>query len=125
MKGEQSTLSSISMGVVTAIFIVLIGSVITSMLLHFTAIQESSMPVFTYTVSGISLVSGGYTAGRRAGSKGWYYGGLTGIFYFLIMVLIGFLAFDIAVQFTSLLYLLGMSILSGIGGILGVNIASR
>ncbi|MBO8172610.1 MAG: TIGR04086 family membrane protein [Bacillaceae bacterium] len=108
-------------GLLIAFILVLLGSIITSLLFHYSSISESSMPVFAYTVNGISLVIGGMVAGKKAGQRGWYHGSLTGLFYFMIMALIGFLAFDATLKLTSLYYLIGSFLCGSIGGVIGVN----
>ena len=54
-------------------------------------------------------------------SRGWYHGGMVGVFYFILIFLVGFLAFDAGLNLQSL-QLLGILFASGaLGGILGVN----
>lgn len=119
--GKVSGSSPVLFGLLIAIVLILLGSVITSMLLHFSSIKEANMPGFVYAVNGLSLIVGGIVAGRRAGKKGWYYGGLTGFLYFLIMALVGFLAFDISLQMQSLYYLIGAILCGTVGGMIGIN----
>lgn len=60
-------------------------------------------------------------SGKRAETRGWYHGGLVGIVYFILIFLVGFLAFDAGLNLQSL-QLLGILFASGaLGGVLGVN----
>jgi putative membrane protein (TIGR04086 family) len=102
-----------------------LGSLLTAILLSFTDLQESSLPYFTYAINFIGLLIGGIVTGRRCGGKGWYYGGLTGLAYFSLVILIGFLGFDAPLQLVTLFYLLGAFMISAAGGVIGVNMVRR
>ncbi|WP_397386617.1 TIGR04086 family membrane protein [Paenibacillus roseipurpureus] len=98
-----------------------IGTVLTSLFLLLTSTQESSLHTLTTIIHAVALFIGGWVSGKRAGSRGWYHGGIVGVFYFLLIFLVGFLAFDAGLNLQSL-QLLGILFASGaLGGILGVN----
>lgn len=105
--------------------LVLIGSLVTAMLLSFTNLRENTLPYFTFAINCIGLLVGGWVTGSRCGSKGWYYGGLTGLAYFALVLLIGFLGFDAPLQLATLLYLIGAFVISAMGGVIGVNMARK
>jgi putative membrane protein (TIGR04086 family) len=121
MKPNLSSL--ILAGLLLMLIIVFVGALATTLLFQFTNISERQMPIFTYTVNAISLIVGGFIAGRKAGERGWFYGGLTGIFYGIILLLIAFLAFDLSFSLKSLASLVSCFAISAIGGIFGVNAA--
>jgi putative membrane protein (TIGR04086 family) len=121
----RSTSTSVFTGLLYTLGMVLVCALITALLLSFTNLRESSLPYFTYGINIASLLLGGFVTGRRCGGKGWYYGGLTGLAYFLLVLLIGFLGFDAPLKLMTLLYLLGAFLFSAIGGILGVNYSSK
>ncbi|MCS1350680.1 TIGR04086 family membrane protein [Mechercharimyces sp. CAU 1602] len=100
---------------------VLIGSMIASLLLAFTNMTETALPYFTYGINGVSLLAGGWIAGRKSDQKGWLAGGGIGLSYGLLILLIGFLAFDADMILHPLLFLCAVTGISSIGGILGVN----
>ncbi|QQE73261.1 TIGR04086 family membrane protein [Brevibacillus composti] len=120
----RSASTSVFAGLLYTLGLVLVGALIVALLLSFTSIRESSLPYFTYVINTIGLLVGGYVTGRRCGGKGWYYGGLTGLFYFLLVLLIGFLGFDAPMQWGTLFYLIGAFVMASIGGIFGVNASS-
>lgn len=68
----------------------LMGAFVLSLLLWGSSLKEQDLSMYTYIVHGIAAAFGGLTAGRRATSKGWYQGSLTGAFYGIIVLLIGF-----------------------------------
>ncbi|GAA4705396.1 TIGR04086 family membrane protein [Brevibacillus fulvus] len=117
----RSSSTSIVTGLLFTFGLVLVGSLLTAALLSLTDIQERSLPYFTYAINIISLLIGGYVTGRRCGGRGWYYGGLTGLVYFLLVLLIGFLGFDAPVSLITLVYLFAAFLIAAIGGIFGVN----
>ncbi len=121
----RSTSTSVFTGLLYTLVLVLTGALVTALLLSFTTIRESSLPYFTYVINVLGLLLGGFITGRRCGGKGWYYGGLTGLSYFLLVLLVGFLGFDVPMQLMTLLYLVGAFFISAVGGILGVNSGSK
>lgn len=104
--------SFISLGLIT--FIV-------SLLLLMTSMQEQSLAVLIYFIHGIALLIGGFVTGRRIDEKGWYYGGLLGIVYCVIIVLIGLLGFQSSLNLTTLMMFVLTFSAGALGGILGVN----
>ncbi|UFJ59992.1 TIGR04086 family membrane protein [Brevibacillus sedimenti] len=121
----RSATTSVFTGLLYTLGLVLTGALLAALLLSFTNIRESTLPYFTYTINALGLLLGGYVTGRRCGGKGWYYGGLTGLSYFLLVLLIGFLGFDATMQWSTLLYLLGAFVTAAVGGIFGVNSVSK
>ncbi|MGC5327983.1 TIGR04086 family membrane protein [Brevibacillus sp. SYSU BS000544] len=121
----RTTTASVVSGLLFTFGLVLIGSLLTALLLQFTDLRENSLPYFTYAINTIGLLIGGIVTGRKCGAKGWYYGGLTGLAYFTLVLLIGFLGFDAPLQLMTLLYLIGAFVVSAMGGAIGVNMARR
>jgi putative membrane protein (TIGR04086 family) len=120
----RSASTSVLTGLLYTLGLVLTGALLATLLLSFTSMRESSLPYFTYVINIIGLVAGGFVTGRRRGEKGWYYGGLTGLCYFLFVLLIGFLGFEAPMHWETLLYFLGAFAIAGLGGIFGVNSAN-
>lgn len=108
-------------GITVVLGMVLTGSLLLALLLRVSTLGEANLPYFTYGINGVALLSGGWISGRRAGKKGWMYGGMTGITYVFIILLIGFLAFDATLRVQPFLFTLCATGLSTLGGIFGVN----
>lgn len=121
----RSHSTSVMTGLFLTLGLVLLGSIITALLLSFSDIQESALPYFSYAINVISLLIGGYVTGRKSGVRGWYYGGLAGLGYFLLVLLIGFLGFDAPLELKTLLYTLFAFVIAAIGGVFGVNASAR
>lgn len=115
--------------VVTGIFSILIllfaASFILSLILHFTTVQESSIQFLLLPITLITLFFGGFISGLKSGSKGWYFGGLTGLAFLLIIWLITFLGFDATLELKNMLIYAGYLVLSTVGGVFGVNMSPK
>ncbi|MDO7908083.1 TIGR04086 family membrane protein [Paenibacillus sp. JX-17] len=109
-------------GMMYAFLWMMLGAFVLSLLLWTSGMSEKDLNSYTNLVHGIALAAGGFTAGKRSGSKGWYYGGLTGVLYGLAVILIGFLALDSAVGLTDAVHLLASFVIAAIGGMVGVQI---
>ncbi|MDF9843926.1 MULTISPECIES: TIGR04086 family membrane protein [unclassified Paenibacillus] len=100
----------------------LLGAIVLSLLLWGSGMKEQDLAMYTYIVHGIAAAFGGLTAGRRASSKGWYQGALTGGFYGVIVLLVGFLALDSSPAGIDGLWVLAAAAIGALGGIFGVNL---
>jgi putative membrane protein (TIGR04086 family) len=96
-------------------------SFLAALFIHYTSIHSSSLYTIALMINGVSLISGGYIAGKKAGNKGWYYGGLQGIVYTLLVLLIGFLAYDSILKTSPFNFVISAFGISALGGIIGVN----
>ncbi|WP_410514357.1 TIGR04086 family membrane protein [Paenibacillus sp. BR2-3] len=109
-------------GICRSFLWMLLGAFILSLLLWGSGLQEKDLSMYTYIVHGLAVIFGGLTAGQRAGRKGWYQGSLTGGFYGIIILLIGFLALDSALSGADLLWVMAAAALGALGGMFGVNL---
>jgi len=99
-----------------------LGALILSILLHFTSMKETQLHNSTLIVHGFAALCGGFAAGRRSERRGWYSGVMLGVIYTLIIILVSFLASNIALSGRSAM-LLGTALLAGaFGGMIGVNL---
>jgi putative membrane protein (TIGR04086 family) len=109
-------------GMIYSFFSMGIAALILSLLLSFTKQNEDSLPFITYLVHAASVFIGSYVCGKRTGNKGWYHGGLLGLLYGIIILTVGFLAWDhgfFAVH--SLVWIVSAFLIGALGGIIGVN----
>ncbi|WP_019909071.1 TIGR04086 family membrane protein [Paenibacillus sp. HW567] len=100
----------------------LLGALVLSFLLWGSGLEEQDLTMYTYIIHGIAAAFGGLTAGRRASSKGWYQGALTGALYGITVLLIGFLALDSAPSVRDCLWILVAAGIAALGGMFGVNL---
>ncbi|MEW9700101.1 TIGR04086 family membrane protein [Paenibacillus sp. SI8] len=108
-------------GLLYSLIMMTIGTLVTSLFLLLTSAQETSLHTLTTIIHAASLFIGGWVSGKRAGARGWYHGGILGFVYFLLIFLIGFLAFDAGLNLQSLQLLIILFISGALGGMLGVN----
>lgn len=110
-------------GVLAVFIVAAISSLIVSLLLKFTSVQESSVQYVMTSISFLSIFVGGFITGGKGKQKGWMIGGGTGLVYSLIIFLFQFLGYDSLFTFEQVIYHTCYIITAMMGGILGVNIA--
>ncbi|SNX52655.1 TIGR04086 family membrane protein [Thermoanaerobacterium sp. RBIITD] len=114
-------------GIITGI---LIGYIITlaffimyAIALTFTSLSELTLPTLTMLITIIGIVVAGALSARNTKSKGWLNGGLAGLLYAIIMLLLGvFFVKDVGPTSAWALKLLWGVILGAIGGMIGINL---
>lgn len=111
----------IAAGLAYAWLVALAATVLVSLLLSLTGLKEQSLPLYVYMIHGLSVLTGGFIAAKRAGEKGWYRGGALGLAYGLIVVLISSLGFDVKLSTDTLVFLPVCLLTGALGGILGIN----
>lgn len=110
-------------GILAAFIFALLILVVLTLLITYTNISESIIPMTTSIVMLIStLISGMYT-GSKLKKKGWLHGVIVGIIYMTIIIimswgLISDFKFEMYILYKSLIGI----IVAGIGGIIGVNL---
>lgn len=103
--------------------IVFILSVITAFVLRYSDIQTSSLPLITFFINAIALLTGGFVSGKQSGKRGWIMGGIQGIIYTLLLMIIGFLALDTSLRVNPIVFGICSFGLGALGGIVGVNMS--
>jgi putative membrane protein (TIGR04086 family) len=109
-------------GLITIFVIAMILSLILSIVLRFSSLQEQSFQLFITIVSFIGLFIGGFISGGKAKEKGWLIGGLTGGGYTLIIFLYQYLGHDTLFTVQQWIYHTCYVLVAMMGGILGVNL---
>jgi putative membrane protein (TIGR04086 family) len=108
-------------GMIYAFITMAISSLLFSLVLTLTNQSEDSLPFFVYLIHALSIFIGSYVCGKRSDQRGWYHGGILGLVYAVIIILIGFLSFNNGISLHTLLILIVAYLLGALGGILGVN----
>jgi putative membrane protein (TIGR04086 family) len=115
--------SAVVYGVLTILVIVLTCSVIFSLLLRFTNLQESSLQWLVMALSFFALFAGGFISGGKGKEKGWLMGGSTAIIFTCIVLLYQYLGQESGFTLEQTFYHLGYLATAVLGGIMGVNIS--
>jgi putative membrane protein (TIGR04086 family) len=108
-------------GMVYAFITMAISSLLYSFVLALTKQNEDSLTFFVYLIHALAIFIGSYASGKRINNRGWYHGGILGLVYAIIIVLIGFLSFDNGISLQTLLAIIAAYLIGAFGGILGVN----
>ncbi|SDY03453.1 TIGR04086 family membrane protein [Thermoactinomyces sp. DSM 45892] len=104
---------------------VLILSLSTAVVLRYTDLQTSSLPWITFLINASSIFTGGLISGKRTERNGWIMGGIQGILYTLILMIIGFLAFDTSLRVEPLIFGICSFGLGALGGMIGINLSKK
>jgi putative membrane protein (TIGR04086 family) len=108
-------------GMVYAFITMAICSLLYSFVLTFTNQSEDSLSFFAYLIHAFAIFIGSYACGKRINNRGWYHGGILGLVYAVIIIVIGFLSLDNGISVHTLLSLVMAYLVGALGGILGVN----
>ena len=121
-KIKENKLAKILIGVGISVLITLLGIFIYSIILAYTNIQESTIPVVIIAITCISILIGATITTRKISKNGMIIGGTIGGIYIIIIYLISSIVntgFNVNI-YTVFMIILG--IIAGIvGGILGIN----
>lgn len=112
-------------GLFYSFFWMMVGALLLSSLLWSSGMKEQSLSHYIYVVHAVAAAFGGLVSGKRSGRRGWYHGGLTGILYGLMIIIIGFLALDSSLRLGDLLLIAAVVASGAIGGMFGVNLKNN
>ncbi len=121
----KNSFAAILYGVITTFVIVLTSSIVLSLLLRFTKIQESSLTWVILTLSFLALFIGGFVSGGKGKQKGWLVGGGTGVLFTLLVFLVQFLGYQSSFSIEQMSYHIGYIIIAVLGGVIGVNMTGK
>jgi putative membrane protein (TIGR04086 family) len=115
--------SPVIYGLVASFVTALISILITTLVLGWSSVTEAKLSTITYVLNMVAVVIGSMLSARQAGNRGWYYGGLTGLCYAVLITLLGLLmvqgpVFNLNNLFQSIL----MGLIGAFGGMIGVNL---
>lgn len=123
--GAKQITVAITYGLITIFLLAALTSVVISLLLKFTELQELSLSWLLLTISFIIIFIGGFVSGGKGKEKGWLLGGATGLSYTFIIFIFQYLGFDSNFSAEQMLYHVGFLLIAMLGGMLGVNISSQ
>ncbi|WNS77633.1 TIGR04086 family membrane protein [Bacillus sp. DTU_2020_1000418_1_SI_GHA_SEK_038] len=112
-------------GIIAVFLLAIFSSVLFSLLLRFSSLQESSLQFVITAISFVSLFIGGFISGGKGKQKGWLLGGLTGLIYSIIIFLFQYLGLDSVFDIEQIIYHTCYMLTAMMGGILGVNMSNK
>ena len=111
-------------GLVLAFIITLVLILISSLLLTYTSMKEGRMVLLNTIVMILSITTGSIYVAGKVKEKGWINGGILGVLYYLILLLISFTFLKpFTLDVFSISKLILTAITGIIGGIIGINIS--
>ena len=111
-------------GVITIFVVIVLASLLFSLLLRFTSMQESALSWVIIAVSFLAMFIGGFVTGGKGKEKGWLIGSGTGLLFSIIVFLFQYLGHDSLFSTQQSIYHLGFLATAAIGGIFGVNMTT-
>lgn len=125
MKGKDFSRSIyLGKGLLLAFIMTLVLILISSLLLTFTSIKEGRMALLNTIVMIISITTGSVYVTGKVKEKGWINGGILGISYYLILLMLSFVLLKpFTLDVFSITKLFLTAITGIIGGIIGINIS--
>jgi putative membrane protein (TIGR04086 family) len=121
---KRGNMMAMGYGVLTILTVIVATSLIITMLLKFTNLEEGSFNWLFYALTFITLFIGGFISGGKAKERGWMIGLGTGLLYTLVVFCVQYLGYQDAFSMEQYMHH-GTGILSAMfGGMLGVNVAA-
>lgn len=110
-------------GLVAAFGTAFVAILLTTLLMGWTSIAEARLSGITYVLNMVAVVVGSVMSARSAGTKGWYYGALTGLCYAVLITLLGLLMVSGPLfNLNNLVSTVLMALIGAFGGMIGVNL---
>lgn len=119
---QDSAIILIVKGLLVALLLSFIFLALNTLLLYLSPLSEAYVPYLVFGGTLLSIFWGSVYVGKRTEKKGWLQGGLTGLFYVLVLMLFCFLfnvSFEPGMNILTKLFL-GFAF-GSLGGILGIN----
>ncbi|TDX45431.1 TIGR04086 family membrane protein [Orenia marismortui] len=114
--------SSILRGLVVSLILLLMGSVVLGIIISLSNAVNNSVSKILFILNYLSVFVGGSVAAYSAGGKGWINGGLVGLIYMLMIILLGSLWNPIIISLSLVSRVVIGFLVSALGGMIGVNV---
>ncbi|GMA51938.1 hypothetical protein GCM10025857_32950 [Alicyclobacillus contaminans] len=113
-------------GLAFSLWWALVGIVCVAGWAHLGLPSDGQLLAAAYTTHCAAILLGAIAGSRAAAERGWFYGGMVGLVYALVMVAIGLVVFTtFTLDARGLFRLLVMCLIGCFGGIIGVNTVRR
>lgn len=116
-------LLAVGAGVIATFLLTVLAAAVLAIGVYLTDLTEAHVSGILYYLGLVAVAVGGAVASRRAGSFGWLHGGLSGLAYVLLSIILGAILFPGSQVFMEAAGKLIMGTVSGIiGGVAGINL---
>ncbi len=110
-------------GIIMAFAITSIAILVISLLLIFTNLRESRLPMLNNIIMILSITISSIYLAMKAKEKGWINGAILGLTYYLIIILLGVLIIrPITLDMVTWAKLFVAGLIGSIGGMIGINL---
>lgn len=110
-------------GVLISYIITFFMLIIVSLFLTYTSLKESNIPIVNTIIMIVSIVLGSVYLTLKIGENGWFNGGIIGILYFIILILLNKIFMKSFIFNIHSISKLMVSLITGIiGGMIGINL---
>lgn len=121
-EGPAISIRALVTGIVACAALALAAAAVLGLVMSRTLLPEPLLPTIMGAVNLVALVCGGYLAGRRADAMGWLNGGLAGLAYTILVVVLGAFFFPGPAAVLLVLRRVAVAFLLGaLGGTIGIN----
>lgn len=121
--GGATTLGSVGFGLLFALGLTLVCSLVYALVVAAFPLSEKSVPIIARAVAMAAAFLGGMAAGRRSDRIGWLHGALVGLVYMALTLFVGrAITPDAAPLAITVQRFVVTVVVSTIGGIAGVNL---
>ncbi|AOT72818.1 TIGR04086 family membrane protein [Geosporobacter ferrireducens] len=109
-------------GIIAAYLFSILIFLIMALMITYTNISESILPIFTSIVLVISIIISGTYTGIKLKRKGWLNGALTGLIYILLLFIMSWIFVEgFSLDRWTIYRTITALVSGGIGGMIGVN----
>ncbi|RIV28636.1 TIGR04086 family membrane protein [Alicyclobacillaceae bacterium I2511] len=109
-------------GLAWALLWSMVGILIIALWAHLTVMTPTKVVIGAYGVHCLSAILGGFVASRAANERGWFQGGMVGLLYALIMLLLSLVVYNaFPTDASGLFRVLLLTLMGAFAGVLGVN----
>ncbi|MTI60648.1 MAG: TIGR04086 family membrane protein [Firmicutes bacterium] len=105
------------LGIIILLFLSIIMAIFSR---FFFSLQTNTLNTILIITNFVIIILIGFFAARKVENNGWLHGGLSGLIYMLIMILIGIISIPVSIWHVLLLSFIGL-LVGSIGGIIGIN----
>lgn len=110
-------------GTAWSLFLAVMGTLCVSLWIQYGKLTDTHLVLAAYVIHCIAVLFGSMASGRACRDRGWFSGGMTGLVYAILMIVIGVALYNtFTVDRSGLFRVLLMVLIGSFGGIMGCNL---